>query len=247
MKRPDLIPDTFKDTATIEATEMSAVKEELATRVRGFSWADKASELSARVRGLTAAVPVEEAPVDEVLVDEPEKSGDVRPKFTPKTQPRDAQGRFRQVLARLKQDLGDASLAQVAEKVAEAENLDNAGDYVAAANAASEVVSVVDRIDSKALDPKALSSVRMGAKALSVAISNLPLPFKDQSQKIRYSDVPPALQNLMDDMIDKVTAKIGAEDAKIATEKLEAFRSGSDVFSQSEISSEMNKLLRLLT
>jgi len=44
-----------------------------------------------------------------------------------------------------------------------------------------------------------------------------------------------------------VEAKIGADDAKIATEKLEAFRSGSEVFSQSEISSEMNKLLRLLT
>lgn len=247
LKRPDLIPDTFKDTATVEAQEMSAMKEELATRVRGFSWADKASELSSRFHSLTAAIPAEPMVEDVALIDEAEKSGDVRPKFTPKTQPRDAQGRFRQVLARLKMDLGDASLGRVMEKVEEAENLDNAGNYVAAANAANEVIDVVNRIDSRALDPKALSSVRMGAKALAVAISNLPLPFKDQSQKIRYSDVPPALRDLIDDMITKVEAKIGSEDAKIATEKLEAFRSGSDVFNQSEISSEMNKLLRLLT
>lgn len=147
----------------------------------------------------------------------------------------------------MKQDLGDASLHDVAEKVAEVENLDNTGNYAAAAKGANDVINVVNRIDSKALDPKALGSVRMGANALAQAISNLPLPFKDQSQKIRYSDVPPALRDLMDDMINKVEQKIGVKDAAVATEKLQAFKSGSDVFSQSEISSEMNKLLRLLT
>lgn len=246
LKRPDLIPDTFKDTAAIEAAEFSAVKEELATRVRGYSWADKASELSARVHGLTAAG--EPAVEDVALIDEVEKADSgYQAKYTPKTQPRDAQGRFRQVLARLKQDLGAASLDRVAQKVEEVENLDNTGNYAAAAAGARDVIDVVNRIDTKALDPESLSSVRMGASALAEAISNLPLPFKNQSQKIRYSDVPPALRDLMDDMITKVEAKIGADDAKIATEKLEDFRSGSEVFSQSEISSEMNKLLRLLT
>ena len=51
----------------------------------------------------------------------------------------------------------------------------------------------------------------------------------------------------MDDMIKKVETKIGSDDAKVATEKLRAFQSGSEVFNQAEISSEMNKLLRLLT
>lgn len=168
-------------------------------------------------------------------------------KYTAKTQPRDAQGRFRDVLARLKQDLGEASLDKVASKVAEVENLDNAGDYSRAAAGAQEVIDVVNRIDTKALNPQALESVRMGASALAEAIANLPLPFKNQAQKIRYSDVPPSLQKLMDDMMDKVEQKIGSEDAKIATEHLRAFKSGSELFSQGEISSEMNKLLRLLT
>lgn len=250
--RADLIPDTFKDTATIEAAEFAALKLELSTRVHGETdWSVKAAELSARVKTLTAAGEISEADIkkieDQVLIDEPEISGDVDPKYTPKTQPRDAQGKFRQVLARLKQDLGDASLHKVAEKVGEVENLDNSGDYSRAAKGAEDVIGIVNRIDTEALNPKALESVRMGASALAEAISNLPLPFKNQAQKIRYSDVPPALRDLMDDMIQKVEDKIGKEDADIATEKLKAFKSGSEVFSQGEISSQMNKLLRLLT
>jgi hypothetical protein len=87
----------------------------------------------------------------------------------------------------------------------------------------------------------------LGATALAKAIANLPLPFQNQSQKIRFSDVPPSLATLMEDMIAKVEQKIGKEDAAEATTKLKSFMSGADVFSQGEISSEMNKLLRLLT
>ncbi len=242
LKRPDLIPDTFKS-ASIEAEELSAVKVELSSRVRAPELAAKAAELSARVKSLTAAADV----VDEVVPAEPTKVDDADPKFTAKTQPRDAQGRFRQVLARLKKDLGAASLARLADKIQTAQNLDNVGDYSAAAAGAADVIGLVDRLDSGALNAEALTNVRLSATALAESIANLPLPFKNQAQKIRYSDVPPALQKLMDDMIDKVAAKIGADDAKIATEKLEAFRSGSEVFSQGEISGEMNRLLRLLT
>jgi hypothetical protein len=63
---------------------------------------------------------------------------------------------------------------------------------------------------------------------------------------IRYSDVPPALQKLMLDMISKVEAKIGP-DADDYTDELKTFISGSDYYGQSEISSQMAKLLRLLT
>jgi hypothetical protein len=62
---------------------------------------------------------------------------------------------------------------------------------------------------------------------------------------IRYSDVPPALQKLMLDMISKVEAKIG-QDADDYTEPLKTFMSGSDYYNQSEIASQMAKLLRLL-
>jgi hypothetical protein len=169
-------------------------------------------------------------------------------KYVPgKTQPRDAKGKFRQVLARIKQDLGDAGLDQTIKKIEEAENLDDAGNYMEAARAAGDVISIVDRIDTRALNPDALENIRSSARALGEAIANLPLPFGSDTEKVRYSDLPPALKGLIDDMISRVENKIGKDEADEATKGLKSFMSGGDYFSQSEVSSEMSKLLRLLT
>jgi hypothetical protein len=65
--------------------------------------------------------------------------------------------------------------------------------------------------------------------------------------KIRYSDLPPALRNLMDNMVSRVEEKLSPEDAAKATESVKGFMSGSDLYSQADISSQMAKMLRLLT
>jgi len=169
-------------------------------------------------------------------------------KYIPgKTQPRDAKGKFRQVLARIKQDLGDAGLDQTIKKIEEAENLDDAGNYMEAARAAGDVISIVDRIDTRALNPDALENIRTSARALGETIANLPLPFGSDTEKVRYSDLPPALRGLIEDMIPRVEEKIGKDEADEATTGLKSFMSGGDYFSQAEISSELSKLLRLLT
>jgi hypothetical protein len=168
-------------------------------------------------------------------------------RYTPSTQPRDENGKFRQVLARLKQDLGTAGLQRVLDEAKTVDKLHSLGSYVEAANASVNLQDIIGRLDSGALNSDALENVRNSAKELGTVIANLPLGFNDQSEKVRYSDLPPALRDLMDNMVEKVGAKIGKEDADIATEKLKQFKTGSDVFNQSDISSEMSKLLRLLT
>ncbi len=162
-------------------------------------------------------------------------------------QPRDAKGKYRTVLARLKQDLGVAGLAKALQKVEEAENLDFAGDYAASAKASSELLGMIDRLDVKALNPESLENVRLTAAELGKTIANLPLPFGKEAQKVRFSDLPAGLKTLIESMIDRVEQKIGKEDADIATQNLKSFMSGADVYSQGEVQSEMSKLLRLLT
>jgi hypothetical protein len=162
-------------------------------------------------------------------------------------QPRDAKGKYRKVLARLKQDLGVAGLSRALKRVEEAENLDFAGDYAASAAASSDLLGMLDRLDAKALNPEALENVRLTAAELGKTIANLPLPFGKEAQKVRYSDLPAGLKDLIEGMIDRVESKIGKEDADIATQKLKSYMSGADVFSQGEVQSEMSKLLRLLT
>jgi hypothetical protein len=178
----------------------------------------------------------------------PKYGPDGRTKYIPgKTQPRDAAGKFRKVLARLKQDLGVAGLQEALKHVEATENLEFAGNYTQAAESARDLLGTIDRLDTGALDATKMENVRLTAKDLGKVISNLPLPFTNQAQKVRFSDLPPALKNLVDDMISRVEGKIGKEEADIATAKLRSYKSGADVFSQSEISSEMATLLRLLT
>jgi hypothetical protein len=177
-----------------------------------------------------------------------ERDEDGRPKYVSGVnQPRDAKGKYRTVLARLKQDLGVAGLAKALKKAEDAENLDFAGDYAASAAASSQLLEMIDRLDAKALNPEALENVRLTAAELGKTISNLPLPFGEDAEKIKFSDLPAGLKDLIDGMISRVEAKIGKEDADIATQSLRSYMSGADLYSQGEVQSEMSKLLRLLT
>jgi hypothetical protein len=171
---------------------------------------------------------------------------DGRPKYKPGHQPRDYNGQFRDVLARLKANIGTDSNQDVIEKIEEANSKVRAGDYIASVRAGLDLKSRLDRLDSKALNPEAIQNVRETSRDLGTAIANLPLPFKNQAAKIRFSDLPPNLRELVDDFIQRVEDKIGSEDAAAATQALRAFRSGGDLFAQGDISREMSKLLRLL-
>jgi hypothetical protein len=139
-------------------------------------------------------------------------------------QPRDAKGKFRVVLARIKENLGTSGLQRAVERVEELENLDSAGNYAAAAASAAKLQTLLTRLDEGALNATSLENVRESARLLGQVMANL-----------------------VKDMISRVEEKIGAEDAEEPTKKLKGYMSGSDVFSQGEVSSEMSTLLRLLT
>lgn len=190
--------------------------------------------------------------IEQKVVEEVKKEADpyaqAGDKYVPgKNQPRDEYGKFRKVLARLKLNLGVAGLERVARKVSAAEGYTEIGDYGTAAKAASDLIDTVDRLDTGALNAESLENIRSTTKELGQTIANLPLPFKDPNAKLRYSDLPPVLKDLLDDMTSRVEQKIGSKDAAIATQEIRSFKSGSKLFGQSDISREFNKLLRLLT
>ena len=172
-----------------------------------------------------------------------------RPKYTPgKDQPRDYRGQFRDVLARLSDNLGTSGNQGVVDKIKETDAKIQTGDYVKAVEGAMDLRDTLDRLDEGVLDATSLANVRESAKNLGTVISNMPLPFNNQAAKVRFSDLPPALGDLVKDLVDRVGDKIkDSGEAAAATSKLKSFMSGSDVFSQSEISAEMSKMLRLLT
>jgi hypothetical protein len=267
LKQWDLIPSTWKNADSMEAAEKVASMRAAITAaaLNGeavVAAAPKAEEISdSELKKLKDA----KAEADKQTEEEIKAAEDVKankgktpveeidpttgePKFVSGiNQPRDAKGKYRTVLARLKQNLGVAGLAKALKKAEDAENLDFAGDYTASAAASQDLLGMVDRLDSKALNPKALENVRMTAGELGKTIANLPLPFGQDAEKLKFSDLPSGLKDLIDGMITRVEAKIGKKDADIATQSLRSYMSGADLYSQSEVQSEMSKLLRLLT
>ena len=233
LDRKDLVPETWK-----EASEMDELVASLYARIP-----------------VLAATPVVEEVVDKNIqtidpnTGEPVQiTGDQnRPKYTPKTQPRDTEGKFREVLARLKVNLGVAGSQGAMDKIQEVENLDNVGNYVGASKAAADLIDIIGRLDSGALNKDSLENIRTSSGELGKVIANLPFAFGNENEKIRFSDMPPALRDLVEDMMKKVEAKIGKEDAAVANRELKDFKSGLEVYNQSEISSQLSKLLRLLT
>jgi hypothetical protein len=251
LRRPDLIPDKWKSMAS---DELSMQLDELRDRIGGVtaSVTDEAvieTDASTELAGTEEAAKEGLIPTDEsskkALAAETKDTG--AKYISGKTQPRDTKGKFRTVLARIKQNAGDSGLQNVIDKIVETENLDDAGNYIEAARSATDLIGIIDRIDTGALNPRALENVRMSARELGETIANLPLPFGIDFEKVRFSDLPPALRDLVDDMIVRVEDKIGKEDADVATENLRSYMVGGDMFNQSQISSELSKLLRLLT
>lgn len=282
LKRPDLIPDKWKEMENEEfSTQISSMREriaELAVTASAPAVEETVDEAGmnecgmcmsygcicpgcngqqcqcmagctcARCHTNTGYSNEETDDLGKALAAEPEvMPGDDAKYISGKTQPRDAKGKFRQVLARIKQDAGDSGLQRVLEKIEETENLDSAGNYIEAARSATDLIGIIDRIDSGALNPRALENVRASARELGETVANLPLPFGADAEKVRFSDLPPALKDLVEDMITRVEAKIGKEDADVATKQLRSYMAGGDVYNQGEISSELAKMLRLLT
>jgi len=258
LKQADLIPDQWKTAASAEAeTLVAAMRTKAATIVAAAPGDDEISEED--LKDLREAKEEADKQTEEEIAEaEKVRTGKttVEDKFDDEgrqkyisgvTQPRDAKGKYRTVLARLKQNLGVAGLSRALKRAEEAEGLDFAGDYAASAAASDELLGMIDRLDAKALNPQALENVRNSAAELGTVIANLPLPFGKDAEKIKFSDLPSGLKDLIEQMITRVEAKIGKKDADIATQSLRSYMSGADVYSQGEVQSEMSKLLRLLT
>jgi len=150
-------------------------------------------------------------------------------------------------LARIKTDLGTSGTQEVQDQIKETENLDNTGNYTEAVKSAADLINVIDRMDTGALNKDSLENIRTATRDLGKVIANLPLPFGKDNEKLRYSDLPPALRSMIDTFIKKVNTKIGTKDAADATKLIRDFKSGARLFTQAEVSSELNKMLRLLT
>jgi len=220
LKKPELIPDNWKSPTAKDSLRASA------------------SDLKARVAAAQESL-------GKAFAAEPVDEG--RTKYTFETQPRDSKGKFRKVLAVLKDSLGAAGLTNEQKLAERVEKLHDSGHYVASARAASQLMDTVHRMETGALNRDSLENIQLATAQLGTAVANSPLPFGHDTKKMRFTDLPAPLQKLTKDMMARVEKRIGKKEADQATAGLQSYLSGGQLMTQSNISAELSKMLRLLT
>jgi hypothetical protein len=161
--------------------------------------------------------------------------------------PRDEKGKFRLVIAELKQELkGEAGTQDAVTGLDQVQQAANTGDMEAAQSAAKGVLDLVDKIAAKTVDPESVKTLRKGYTDLADAVANLPLAFGDLNQKYRYSDLPAPLQGLITDLYKRAEQQLDPKNMEEAGGKLQQFMSGIELMSQPEISAELSRILRYM-
>jgi GTP1/Obg family GTP-binding protein len=169
-----------------------------------------------------------------------------RSPYTVANQPRDYRGRFREILARLRDDLSGTELDQVVQKVEDAEEAQDKRDYAKSADAATDVIQMVDKIEEGALNPNQLKTLKDSTRELGRVIAFLPLPQGIQNAKLRFSDVPPSTQQLIQKMRQRVIDKLDADAAEEILSAINRFMSGTVQMSSDDIQREMARMLAVL-
>ena len=167
-------------------------------------------------------------------------------KFTPETQPRDPNGKFRKILARLKNNLGEKATEELAKGIEKAEAAQIAGNYEEMKKAGGDVIKMIGDIKEGDLPKGATKNLRRGAENLGKVMAYLPLPQGNPNAKIRFSDLPPGSADLVRSMVKRVIEQLGQEKAKKYTAALEQYMSGARSMDSDEMASNLNKLLRVL-
>lgn len=167
--------------------------------------------------------------------------------WNPTNHPRDEKGRFRQVIAELRQDLeGEVGTDDAIEGLGEVELAAGRGDTEAAQQAAKDVLDLVDQLAGATKDEDLVKTLREGYGNLAEAVANLPLVFGDLNEKYRFSDLPPDLKDLIEDLYSRADKRLDPEHLQEAGGKLKEFMAGGDVLSQPQISAELSRILRFL-
>lgn len=241
--KADLIPDTW----SVQGIDLHARVAEFATKTAAEKrQQDDAIEKIAREVNPTGAGTEEDKTSSGTETPATTgKSGDDDPKYTPETQPRDDDGKFRLILARLRDNVGVNGNEEILQKLQAIEGI-RTGDYKAASLAYADLSNTLTRIDTGAMPPGTRGTLRRASNDLANAVANLPLPFDDQAQKVRFSDLPPVLREMIQNLVTQVEAKY-SDKAPEKLEDINLFMAGGDYYSQSNVSTQLNHLMHLLT
>ena len=162
-------------------------------------------------------------------------------------QPRDEFGRWRKVMFRLKSDLENKTGTKAAiDKIEEAEDAESDGDLKKARDASEEVMHMLEKLADDTTNVDDQEMLRMGSKSLSEVIARLPLPQGQVATKMKFTDLPLELRDLVEDLVDRAAAKLDKDQFQAVAGEVRNYISGGDYMDSDEIQSHLNRIIRSL-
>lgn len=156
-------------------------------------------------------------------------------------------GKFRETIARIREDLKDeAGTSEAVIALEEAEAAEDAGNLDAAEVAARKAVDLVDDVAKHTIEPGLRDNFHQAGEQLGTAISNLGLGQGEDTVKYRYSDLPDVLQSLIEDLMGRLKAQVDPEIYAEHAGKLETYISGVDLMTIDDIHANLAGILALL-
>lgn len=183
------------------------------------------------------------------------------PKFSPETQPRESNGKYSAVLARLQDPSvgvgrgnggtggsgGAATTSStVGKQAAKIISASSGGDAKGATLGAANLVNTLNTVNTKGMSPKGIAIIKETSRELSTIIVNSDLSMGDTVDEYHFSDLPPVLQQFSRTLVSQVQQKVGAKKAVGLTADWTNYMSGQTEMTVPNISSALNKLLSSL-
>lgn len=160
---------------------------------------------------------------------------------------RDDKGRFREKIASIRDAIAAKSGTKDAVDAADrAIAAAEAGDDEAAKVQAEDVIKEVDAVADKTIDSQDAADLRGASAALGEFMGHAPLPQGDEASKMRYTDLHPEVQKLVEDMLKRLKDDVSPDVYNDLAHDLLEYMRGGDYMDADEIHSNLAKIMRMI-
>ena len=183
------------------------------------------------------ALPTKGRAVVEPIVDKaPEFEDEKHPRF-------DSNGQFRQVLAKLRSGVeGEPGAETIARQIDHVVELMDSDQLAEIQSATSGVMKSIKDAADASPNSDAAERMRLGFRELGTAMAKLPLPQGLDTVTMRWTDLPNQLQNLIDDVMDKLQKHLTDEAFDKVTKDVASYKAGVDYATSDQIQSWLSTM-----
>ncbi len=168
--------------------------------------------------------------------------------FDPTEHPRfDANGQFRQVMARLRSGIqGQPGTETVARQIDHVLALMDDGDLHKIEHSGSELMKAISDAAEATDHRDVQQNLRAGFTALGMELAKLPLPQGQDTVTMRWTDLPVQLQNTVNEVMDKLKQHMDPKEFDKVTSELQSYKSGVDLATSDQIQSWLSTMVEYL-